>query len=148
MVPITVARPRTRHLCARMHIVSHHYAQPLMTYTCCYLVNSVDDFCLFAPPKPGKGSAIGDSEVGLSFFSHKYMSSSFDPAHRSLLVHEGRLWYSPDSRRIHSRCPFRPNSGFRSDHRYVFSLYLSGSALNQSSFVRYREFNEPQHSQR
>jgi len=26
-------------------------------------VNSLDDFCLFAPPKPGKGSAIGDSEV-------------------------------------------------------------------------------------
>jgi hypothetical protein len=28
-----------------------------------YLVNSLDDFCLFAPPKPGKGSEIGDSEV-------------------------------------------------------------------------------------
>lgn len=25
-------------------------------------LNSLDDFCLFAPPKPGKGSAIGDSE--------------------------------------------------------------------------------------
>jgi hypothetical protein len=26
-------------------------------------VNSVDDFCLFAPPEPGPNSAIGDTEV-------------------------------------------------------------------------------------
>ena len=28
-----------------------------------FSVNSVDDFCLWAPPEPGKGSTIGDTEV-------------------------------------------------------------------------------------
>lgn len=28
-----------------------------------YVVNSLDDFCLFAPPQPGKDSGIGSTEV-------------------------------------------------------------------------------------
>ena len=27
------------------------------------LVNSLDDFCIFAPPDPGPGSVIGETEV-------------------------------------------------------------------------------------
>lgn len=30
-----------------------------------HAVNSVDDFCVFAPPDPGPGSVIGNTEVCL-----------------------------------------------------------------------------------
>lgn len=34
----------------------------ILTCTISAAVNSLDDFCLFAPPTPGKNSEIGDSE--------------------------------------------------------------------------------------
>jgi len=41
------------------------FATPqLSTDIVCIAVNSVDDFCLFAPPEPGPGSVIGNTEVG------------------------------------------------------------------------------------
>jgi len=42
----------------------HFYAPHLFTHIFRIAVNSVDDFCLFAPPEPGPGSVIGNTEVG------------------------------------------------------------------------------------
>ena len=36
------------------------------------LVNSVDDFCLFAPPNPGPDSVIGETEVSACILLYPY----------------------------------------------------------------------------
>ena len=65
--PTGVALEATRPRLARMRIVRLKllfFAFQLSTNAFRVTVNSVEDFCLFAPPEPGPGSAVGNVEVG------------------------------------------------------------------------------------
>ena len=65
-------------------------------------VNSVEDFCLWAPPEPGPNSGIGNVEVGAlwnSFMERITLLPSYliRTANRSLLVHQGQSVLAPPS---------------------------------------------------
>lgn len=59
MAPPLIRRPTARTRTVRP---AHKILVLVNSLIILVIVNSLDDFCLFAPPKPGKDSEIGDSE--------------------------------------------------------------------------------------
>lgn len=84
---------------ARMRIVRFQtllvVSQPSIDASWNTPVNSVGDFCLFAPPKPGPDSLVGDSEVGhpsgLLVDNIPSPDPFIHPGNHGLLVYPGLL---------------------------------------------------------
>lgn len=91
-----VAPEATRLLLARMRIVRLRIllgAFQLFNDASWIPVNSVQDFCLFAPPEPGPRSVIGNVEVGhrSSIMSRSRSHPLIYPGNRRLVVRQGLL---------------------------------------------------------
>ena len=147
--PTSVGRPLIKPRYARTHTVS---ARPETSQTTerkiieppvffFQLVNSLDDFCIYAPPNPGPDSAIGNTEVRRVRYRHVY-ENEYDrlppfQAHRSVMVYEGMwpvtllhppfayrlltgwLWNAPYTRWYHHWRAFCKDTRLRSSHWYV-----------------------------
>lgn len=90
----SVGQPLTRPRHARTPTVSARRARKEISLNICsfvfQLVNSIDDFCIFAPPNPGADSVIANTEVRRVRARHGMrLISSPSQAHRSGMVYEG-----------------------------------------------------------
>jgi hypothetical protein len=103
-------------------------------------VNSVDDFCLFAPPEPGPGSDVGNVEVGhpsnpmpfpLTFPTHSpaqeivvswcaKVCCALGTLSTSLTLVIWQVWIRDSCHppRINQRSSLRPDARLRSDNGY------------------------------